>query len=69
MWMWEQRWGFSIAVMLIGAAALTAIVRNWQVLASEVPITCWLSDHDGYGLGNIAEVGDILVRAKTVPAL
>ena len=38
-WIWEQRWGFSIAVMLIGAAALTAIVRNSQLLAGEVPIT------------------------------
>jgi membrane-associated phospholipid phosphatase len=68
-WIWEQRWGLSIAVMLIGAAALTAIVRNSQLLAGEVPITQWLSDHDGYGLGRIAEVWDVLVTGKTAPAL
>ena len=43
-WIWEQRWGLSIIVMLIGAAVLTAIVRDSQLLAGEVPITRWLSE-------------------------
>ncbi len=68
-WIWEQRWGLSIAVMLIGAAVLTLIVRNSQLLAGEVPITRWLSEHDGYGLGDIAEVWDVLVTGRTAPAL
>ena len=68
-WIWEQRWGLSIVVMLIGAAALTAVVRNSQLLAGEIPITRWLSEHDGYGLGHVAEVLDVLVTGRTAPAL
>ena len=68
-WIWEQRWGLSIAAMLVCAAVLTVIVRNSQLLAGEVPITRWLYQHNGYGLETLAESWDVLITGKVAPAI